>query len=263
MTFLLLVTLTSMLLAVDHERRRVAHRRRGAPPVGGARRGAGGGHPRRADRGTMRGAGARASRGHRRRAEPAHLHRSRARRRGRRVTTSSNCDRRRRAAACSRHRSRRRRDRDGLSSSGSARWRFAAAAALAIVSSAGAAERRARPARGARSPRRAGARPLELVALGHERDGDRLTVRGVVRNPAAGAAMDGLTAVVVPVQPRRRLPDQRPRASRSADARARAANRRSSSRVPGAADVGRYRVSFRTDDRIVPHVDRREPQHQT
>jgi hypothetical protein len=27
--------------------------------------------------------------------------------------------------------------------------------------------------------------------------------------------------------------------------------------VPGASDVGRYRVSFRTDDRIVPHVDRR------
>jgi hypothetical protein len=28
--------------------------------------------------------------------------------------------------------------------------------------------------------------------------------------------------------------------------------------VPGAGDVGRYRVSFRTDDRIVPHVDRRK-----
>jgi len=26
--------------------------------------------------------------------------------------------------------------------------------------------------------------------------------------------------------------------------------------VPG-ANVGRYRVSFRTDDKIVPHVDRR------
>ena len=38
--------------------------------------------------------------------------------------------------------------------------------------------------------------PLELVALGHERDGDRLTVRGVVRNPAAGAEIDGVTAVV-------------------------------------------------------------------
>jgi hypothetical protein len=28
--------------------------------------------------------------------------------------------------------------------------------------------------------------------------------------------------------------------------------------VPGAAAVGRYRVSFRTDDRVVPHIDRRE-----
>jgi hypothetical protein len=27
--------------------------------------------------------------------------------------------------------------------------------------------------------------------------------------------------------------------------------------VPGAADVGRYRVSFRTDDHVVPHVDKR------
>jgi len=29
--------------------------------------------------------------------------------------------------------------------------------------------------------------------------------------------------------------------------------------VPAAGDVGRYRVSFRTDDRVVPHIDRREP----
>jgi hypothetical protein len=28
--------------------------------------------------------------------------------------------------------------------------------------------------------------------------------------------------------------------------------------IPGAVDVGRYRVSFRTDDRVVPHVDRRD-----
>src|SRR4029077_2400346 len=32
----------------------------------------------------------------------------------------------------------------------------------------------------------AAAAPLELVALGHDRDGDRLTVRGVVRNPPSG-----------------------------------------------------------------------------
>src|SRR5262245_23674986 len=38
--------------------------------------------------------------------------------------------------------------------------------------------------------------PLELLALGHDRDGDRLTVRGIVRNPAGGAEIDRLIAVV-------------------------------------------------------------------
>jgi hypothetical protein len=27
--------------------------------------------------------------------------------------------------------------------------------------------------------------------------------------------------------------------------------------IPGAADVGRYRVSFRSEDRVIPHVDTR------
>jgi hypothetical protein len=27
--------------------------------------------------------------------------------------------------------------------------------------------------------------------------------------------------------------------------------------VPAASDVGRYRVSFRTDDHVIPHVDKR------
>ena len=99
--------------------------------------------------------------------------------------------------------------------------------------------------------------PLELVALGHERDGDRLTVRGVVRNPAAGAEIDGVTAVVflfnrdggflasgrMPVQSSSLLPGGETTFVVI---------------VPGASDVGRYRVSFRTDDRIVPHVDRRK-----
>ena len=42
----------------------------------------------------------------------------------------------------------------------------------------------------------AAAPALELVALGHERDGDRLIVRGVVRNPPSGTAVDRLAAVV-------------------------------------------------------------------
>jgi len=100
--------------------------------------------------------------------------------------------------------------------------------------------------------------PLELVALSHERDGNQLTVRGVVRNPASGAAIDGLTAVVflfgrdggfvtsgrTTVESSRLGPGNESRFVVT---------------LPAAADVGRYRVSFRTDERIVPHVDRREP----
>ena len=37
--------------------------------------------------------------------------------------------------------------------------------------------------------------PLELLALEHDRDGDRFIVRGIVRNPT-GAGIDGLAAVV-------------------------------------------------------------------
>jgi len=127
------------------------------------------------------------------------------------------------------------------------------AAALAIVLSAG--PRSVAHDRGAALA--AAPVPLELVALGHERDGDRLTVRGVVRNPAAGAAIDGVTAVVflfnrdggflasgrMPV-----LSSTLPPGGETTFVVT----------VPGASDVGRYRVSFRTDDRIVPHVDRRK-----
>jgi hypothetical protein len=98
--------------------------------------------------------------------------------------------------------------------------------------------------------------PLELVALGHERDGDRLIVRGIVRNPTSGAAVDRLTAVVflfnrdggflssgrVAVE----TPALRPGTESTFVVS-----------VTGAAAVDKYRVSFRTDDRIVPHVDRR------
>jgi len=100
--------------------------------------------------------------------------------------------------------------------------------------------------------------PLELVALGHERDGKGLIVRGVVRNPASGATVDRLTAVVflfnreggfltsgrVMIEP----PGLRPGGESIFVVT-----------IPGAGDVGRYRVSFRTEDRIVPHIDRRVP----
>jgi hypothetical protein len=98
--------------------------------------------------------------------------------------------------------------------------------------------------------------PLELVALGHERVGDELTVRGVIRNPSSGAGLERLTAVVLLF-----TPDGGFLASGRAAVDATALQPGGESTfavtVPRAADVARYRVSFRTDERIVPHLDRR------
>ena len=128
---------------------------------------------------------------------------------------------------------------------------FGAAVSLAIVLSAG--------SRGLANPPAADAvatPPLELVALGHERDGDRLTVRGVVRNPATGARLDDLSAVVI-------LLNREGGVLASARATVESAPLGPGGEsafvvtVAGATDVGRFRVSFRTDDHVVPHIDKR------
>ena len=98
--------------------------------------------------------------------------------------------------------------------------------------------------------------PLELLSLTHERQASKLAISGLVRNPAAAHPLTRLSAVVF-------LFDQ-------------AGTLVGSGRAPvdftalGAGDespfvvaldapatVARYRVSFRTDDGLVPHVDRR------
>jgi hypothetical protein len=98
--------------------------------------------------------------------------------------------------------------------------------------------------------------PLELLALGHERIGDQLTVRGVIRNPASGAEIDRITAVVSLF-----TPDGGFLESGHADLAETELRPGGESTfvvtVPRAADVARYRVSFRTDERVVPHLDRR------
>ena len=151
----------------------------------------------------------------------------------------------------------------------SSRWPAVLAAGVFVVSAAGAlivvlsggpaaTTHAANQPLQAAAPPAAPAAPLELVALGHERDGDRLIVRGVVRNPPSGAAVDRLTAVVfvfnrdggfltsgrVMIEPSGLRPGGESIFVVT---------------IPGAGDVGRYRVSFRTEDRIVPHVDRRVP----
>jgi hypothetical protein len=97
---------------------------------------------------------------------------------------------------------------------------------------------------------------LELLSMRHEREGENLTVTGLVRNP--GAPASGAIMAVVLAFDRE--------GSFVASGRAPlefatiAAGDESPFRViiPGVKDVGRYRVSFRTDAGVVRHVDRRE-----
>ena len=99
--------------------------------------------------------------------------------------------------------------------------------------------------------------PLELVALGHERNADRLTVRGVVRNPPSGHDADRLTAVVFLFN-RDGGVLASGRAALDAATLTPGAQSPFVVTVPGAADVDHYRVSLRIGEGVVPHVDRRD-----
>ena len=134
---------------------------------------------------------------------------------------------------------------------------------LAVITVIGLAFASRGPATGKPSgkPARATAQPatseaLELLMLDHDRTGDRLVVRGILRNPPDGSEVDHLTAVVLLFNQQGgfltsgRAPIVTPTLEPGAEGSFVIT-------VPGANDVGRYRVSFRTDDRVVPHVDRR------
>ena len=97
--------------------------------------------------------------------------------------------------------------------------------------------------------------PLELLALEHDRDGDRFIVRGIVRNPT-GPAIDGMAAVVS-VFGRDGALITTGRAAVAAPTLAAGSETPFVVIVPGADDVDRYHLSFRTAAGIVPHLDRR------
>jgi hypothetical protein len=103
--------------------------------------------------------------------------------------------------------------------------------------------------------------PLELMSMRHTLDKSTLTVTGLVRNPKAGQQARRVAAVVfafdrtgafvasgrapldfVVLEP----DDESPFVVT----------------IPNIKDVARYRVSFRTDDGVVRHVDRRAEQLQ-
>jgi hypothetical protein len=114
----------------------------------------------------------------------------------------------------------------------------------------------ARPASGAGAASTAAPPPLELLALDHDREGDRLVIRGVVRNPASGPAVPRLTAVVFLFNRDGGFLTSE-RTAIGAATLAPGSEAPFEVTVAGAGDVGRYRISFRADDRIVPHVDTR------
>lgn len=101
-----------------------------------------------------------------------------------------------------------------------------------------------------------GSAPLELVSMRHVREGRTLTVTGLVRNPAEGAPLADVAALVFAFDrsgefvasgratidlPVLQPGEEAPFAVTVAD-------------LP---DVGRYRVSFRTPAGPLRHVDRR------
>jgi hypothetical protein len=105
------------------------------------------------------------------------------------------------------------------------------------------------------------AAPLELISMRHERQGTTLTVSGLVRNPAQGTAMNGITAVVFAfdrtgaflASGRAALDFS---ALRPGDESPFVVN------IPNALDVARYRVTFRGGSGVVRHIDRRGNQGQ-
>jgi hypothetical protein len=131
------------------------------------------------------------------------------------------------------------------------------AAAAAIVFSSDIPPTASRPPAAVAPPAATAAEsPLELLSLDHDRAGDSLTVRGVIRNPTAGVALSTIAAVVSAVGPDGGAVAV-VRAPIDVQVLAPGAQAAFSVTVPKANGVGRYRVSFRSGDRVVPHVDMR------
>jgi hypothetical protein len=96
---------------------------------------------------------------------------------------------------------------------------------------------------------------LELLSMRHERDGDMLAVTGLVRNPGAASAR-GIIAVVFAFDHGGNFVASG-RAPLDFVTLAPGDESPFHVTIPHVSDVGRYRVSFRTESGVVRHVDRR------
>jgi hypothetical protein len=99
--------------------------------------------------------------------------------------------------------------------------------------------------------------PLELVALRHERTADGLSITGLVHNPSGGHLIADLDVLVFLFDRNSALLSS---VRAPLDFRTLAPGDESPFEVSvgriGA--IGRYRVSFSADNKVVPHVDRRQ-----
>jgi hypothetical protein len=98
--------------------------------------------------------------------------------------------------------------------------------------------------------------PLELVSLRHDRQNTKLAVSGLVRNPVTGRPVQRLSAVVFLFDPQGTFMTS---ATAPVDFIKLGVGDESPFVVAleAPANVARYRVSFRTDEGVVPHIDRR------
>jgi hypothetical protein len=98
--------------------------------------------------------------------------------------------------------------------------------------------------------------PLELMTMRHAREGSELKVTGLVRNPSSGVQMSRITAVVFAFDRDGALIAS---AHAPLDFTVLAPGDESPFvvTIPNASDVGRYRVSFRSEQGALRHVDRR------
>jgi hypothetical protein len=111
----------------------------------------------------------------------------------------------------------------------------------------------------AQPPAKADAAPLELLALRHTQEPDRIVVTGLVQNPRTAAPIGHVTATVFVFGP-----DGSFLSSSQAPLDFTTLTPGGESQfvvsVPVSGPVARYRVGFRTEDgRVLPHVDKRGP----
>ena len=102
--------------------------------------------------------------------------------------------------------------------------------------------------------------PLELMSLRHSRQGNTLTVTGLVQNPKGATALSNVQATVFVFGPGGTFITSG-RAPLDFTSLASGDESPFVIRVPVSGNVARYRVGFRSaDDRVVAHVDRRADQ---